>query len=137
MDEEESLRRFGVDPPPSALPEIRELLRVNTRREEQSEEGDLDLMRLCCVQLFNAGDLDDVLLIWAAKSSGWDANGMIDVALLCGAGLEATKAYLSADGSDDARDALRWLTECEAAGDFRDFDLVARAESFASYYGWS
>lgn len=60
-------------------------------------------MNLCCLQLFNAGQLSDVLTIWRAKESGWDAHCVIDVQLLlCGAGLPAAKAYLAAEGSEDA-----------------------------------
>jgi hypothetical protein len=44
-------------------------------------------MKLCCVQLFNAGFLTDVLLVWQPKESSWDAHCSIDVHLLCGAGL--------------------------------------------------
>ncbi|MFJ7048809.1 hypothetical protein ACIQVC_36210 [Streptomyces sp. NPDC101112] len=39
-------------------------------------------MKPCCVQLFNAGSLDDVLLIWKAKSASMDADGSIDIQLL-------------------------------------------------------
>jgi hypothetical protein len=48
-------------------------------------------MKLCCVQLFNAGDLDDVLRVWAAKRASFDVGCSIDVQLLCGgcAGLPA------------------------------------------------
>jgi hypothetical protein len=42
-------------------------------------------MKLCCAQLFNAGVLDDALLIWQAKEASWNTHNSIDVQLLCGA----------------------------------------------------
>ena len=48
-------------------------------------------MKLCCVQLFNAGGLRDVAMIWHAKTSSWDAHCSIDVQLLCAAGLGERK----------------------------------------------
>jgi hypothetical protein len=56
--------------------------------------GNTELMKLCCVQLFSAGLLQDVLLIWRAKVASMDADASIDVHLLCGAGLNETKAFL-------------------------------------------
>jgi hypothetical protein len=50
-------------------------------------------MKLCCVQLFNAGFLADVILICQAKESSWDAHCSIEIQLLCGAGLQETIAY--------------------------------------------
>ncbi|MFF0654819.1 MULTISPECIES: hypothetical protein [Micromonospora] len=61
-------------------------------------------------------------------------TGSIDVQLLCGAGLDATKAYLEANGSDDATEALRYLLDCEAAGDFDDFSVAEQTRWRAAYY---
>lgn len=38
--------------------------------------------------------IEDTRLIWQAKHLNMDAFFMIDVQLLCGAGLEATQLYL-------------------------------------------
>jgi hypothetical protein len=65
-------------------------LRAEAERRSQGD-GDTALTKLCCVQLFNAGVLDDVLLIWQAKEASWDAHNAIDVQLLRGAGLKETK----------------------------------------------
>ena len=39
------------------------------RERQRQGDGDTKLMKLCCVQLFNAGLPADVLLIWQAKES--------------------------------------------------------------------
>ncbi|MGQ5264822.1 hypothetical protein ACTWLT_29125 [Micromonospora sp. ZYX-F-536] len=132
MDEDESLRRYGLQPSCADLPRIREILRAQT--DLGQDDQDTELMKLCCVQLFNAGQLSDVLVIWRAKESSWDAHCSIDVQLLCGAGLDATRAHLEADGSDDAAEALRYLLECEAAGDFDTFSVAEETRWRASYY---
>jgi len=132
VDEEESLRRYGLRPAADDLDEIRGILRAEAQLSQ--DEQDTELMKLCCVQLFNAGHLDDVLTIWQAKESSWDAHSALDVQLLCGAGLDATKAHLAAEGSEPASKALRYLTECEAAGDFDDFSVTQHARWWAQYY---
>ncbi|MEH0980885.1 hypothetical protein [Micromonospora sp. CPCC 205556] len=133
MDRDDSLRRYGLHPAPADLDAIRVLL-VEQIEREYDDEGDRDLMRLCCSQLFHAGELRDVLLIWEAKGSSFDAHCTIDAQLLCGAGLAETKAYLAAEGSDAAADALEWLTGCDEAGDFTRFTVERYARSEASHY---
>ena len=136
MTEDEHLVAFGLRPRTEDLPAIRSLLATETARERASQgEGDTTLMKLCCVQLFNSGELADVLLIWRAKQASFDAANSIDIQLLCGSGLDKTKAYLSEQGSADAEAALRRLTECEAAGDFDDFSVEAYASWWSTYYG--
>ncbi|MFX0592649.1 hypothetical protein [Melissospora conviva] len=132
MNENESLRRYGLQPSSADLPRIREILQAQADLDQHDQ--DTELMKLCCVQLFNAGQLDDVLLIWQAKESSWDAHCSIDVQLLCGAGPDATKEHLAGNGSADAAEALRYLLECEAAGDFDNFSVADQARWRASYY---
>jgi hypothetical protein len=132
VNEDESLRRYGLRPSPADLPQIRKALLAEADLEQQDQ--DTELMKLCCVQLFNAGQLDDVLLIWQAKESSFDAHCSIDVQLLCGAGLAATKAHLEADGSPDAAHALEYLLGCEAAGNFDGFSVTEQARWWAEYY---
>lgn len=135
MDEDESLRRYGLRPSGAHLDEIRETLRIHAALERRAQgEGDTELMRLCCVQLFHAGDLDDVLTIWNAKRSSWDADSSIDVQLLCGAGLEETKAYLTTANPPEALAALDYLQLCEGAGDFEGFSVESRSRWYADYY---
>ncbi|GAA0562711.1 hypothetical protein GCM10010172_52450 [Paractinoplanes ferrugineus] len=132
MDEDELLRRYGLRPSTDVLGEIRRILR--TEAELIQDDQDTELMKLACVQLFNAGDLNDVLTIWQAKESSFDAHCALDVQLLCGAGLDATKAHLAADGSELADAALAYLTECEAAGNFRHFSVDQYARGWADYF---
>ncbi|MCX5067507.1 hypothetical protein OOJ91_16820 [Micromonospora lupini] len=132
MNEDESLRRYGLRPSSADLPRIRQVLLAEAERDQQDQ--DTELMKLCCLQLFNAGQLSDVLVIWRAKESSFDAHCSIDVQLLCGAGLAATKAHLEADGSPDAADARQYLLECEAAGDFDGFSAAEQSRWRADYY---
>jgi len=74
-------------------------------------------------------------MIWQAKESSWDAHCSIDVQLLCGAGLEATKKYLAAEGSPRAAAALDYLLQCEAADDFAGFSVENQSRWYSRYYG--
>lgn len=135
MNEGELLHLYGLRPAAEHLDRIRDLLTAESERERHSQgSGDTELMRLCCVQLFSAGVMSDVLTIWRAKSSSWDAFCSIDVQLLCGAGLAETTAYLATNGTAEAADALDHLRRCEAGGDFADFTVDRQAASYADYY---
>ncbi|MFC8515809.1 hypothetical protein [Streptomyces sp. NPDC057257] len=135
MDEDESLRRYGLHPAGADLDEVRGLLTEQTRLEKRAQgDGDTELMKLCCVQLFNAGSLDDVPLIWRAKTAGLDADCSIDIQLLCGSGLARTKAYLSRRHLPEAEAALQRISRCEAAGDFEDFSPAGLSAWYAAYY---
>jgi len=99
MTEDEILHRCGLHPGAEHLDLIRGLLAAQTELERQSQgSGDTEVMKLCCVQLFNAGVMCDVLTIWRAKFSSWDAFCSIDIQLLCGRGLAETKACLLSEG---------------------------------------
>ena len=135
MNEDESLRRYGLHPVGSDLDQVRELLAAQAAYEWQRQgDGDTELMKLCCVQLFNAGFVTDVLLIWQAKESSWDAHCLIDVQLLCGAGVAPTMAYLTAEGSAAAAAALGYVRQCEASGDFADFSAENQSQGYSRYY---
>ncbi|KUL70635.1 MULTISPECIES: hypothetical protein [unclassified Streptomyces] len=135
MDEEACLRRYGLRPAGADLDEVRVLLGEHAARERRAQgEGDTILMRLCCVQLFNSGALDDVLLIWDAKRSSFDAACSIDVEVLLGHGLDATKAHLSAHPTPSAAAALHRLRELETAGVFEDFSVEEFSASCDEYY---
>ncbi|WP_441248741.1 hypothetical protein [Kitasatospora sp. McL0602] len=135
MDEDESLRRYGLRPTGTSLGEVRELLTAQTRLERRAQgDGDTALMKLCCVQLFHAGGLDDVLLVWSAKTASFDSDCSIDIQLLCGAGLPETKAWLAARSTPEAGEALRRLLDCEAADDFEGFSVGTRSAWYAEYY---
>ncbi|MEU0402469.1 hypothetical protein ABZ318_19955 [Streptomyces sp. NPDC006197] len=136
MAVEESWRRYGLRPVGADLDEIRALLREHTARERHVQgEGDTELMRLCCFQLFNSGDLDDVLLIWSAKQASFDAACSIDIEFLLGHGLDATKAHLLANRAPSAAAALDRLRKLEADGEFEGFSVEERSASYDRYYG--
>lgn len=132
VDSDESLRRYGLQPSADDLDEIRGILR--SEAQLMQDDQDTELMKLSCVQMFNAGHLDDVMAVWQAKVSSWDAHCALDVQLLCGAGLDATKAHLAACGSGAAAEALQYITDCQAAGVFGDFDVDQQARWWAEYY---
>ena len=135
VTEDECLRRYGLKPRDDDLDEVRHILRAQAALERDRQgDGDTELMKLCCVQLFNVGLVDDVMAIWVAKESSWDAHNSIDVQLLCGAGLAETKAHLAAQGSETAAKALDYLLACEDAGDFEDFSVGKQSRWYADYY---
>lgn len=75
MDEDESLHRYGPRPTGVDLDEVRSLLVEHTRLEKLSRgDGDTEPMKLCRVQSFHAGGLDDVLLIRRAETARVDAD---------------------------------------------------------------
>jgi hypothetical protein len=135
MTESELLDRFGVSPVQEVLPIIRETLRTAAASERASQgSGDTELMKLCCVQLFCAGQLADVLEIWRAKTSSMDADASIDIQLLCGAGLSETTAHLANLQSHEAAAALERITQSEAAGDFDGFTVADYGAFWKRYY---
>lgn len=136
LDEDELLERLGLAPAACELDAVRALLADQTARERRCQgDGDTDVMRLCCVQLFSAGELRDVLPIWAAKTASFDAAGAVDVQLLCGAGLEATKRFLRGQPSREAEAALSHVLQCERSGDFAGFSPGQQMEGYRRYYG--
>jgi hypothetical protein len=129
------LLRFGLTVSADDLPDIRAALTVETNKERESQgRGDTELMKLCCVQLFGYGDVEDALLIWRAKSASMDASCAVDVQLLCGAGLDATKAFLAGHGSPDAERARARILDCEECGDFDEFSVERRMRDYEAYY---
>lgn len=129
------LERIGLVPASDSLPEIRSVLQAETRKEKASQgTGDVELMKLCCAQLFNAAHLDDVLLIWRAKSASMDSDGAIDIQSLCGAGLGETKKYLAGLEAVEAREALARLEESERCGEFEGFSVDDWRTFFADYF---
>ncbi|MBN9743657.1 hypothetical protein DMP23_21690 [Amycolatopsis sp. A1MSW2902] len=132
MTEDDLLERYGLHPAGGQLDEIRGILATEM---QAGFDANTELMKICCIQLFHYGSLNDVLLIWEAKESGWDAHCSIDVQLLCGAGLDETKAFLRAHPATLAREALEYLTECEEARDFDSFSVERWSEGYHSYYG--
>jgi hypothetical protein len=135
MNVTESLRRFGLVPADEALPHVRALLAKEAEAERHGRPREEDLALLCCVQLFSRALSEDVLRIWDAKQSGMDLSCYLDVQLLCGAGLEETKHFLSGQTGEAAMRALEYLKRCEDAGNFVDFSVEAYLNERRRYFG--
>jgi len=134
MNVDDLLQRFGLRVNKDDLPEIRQLLMAEARREAEGS-GDTEVVRLAAIQLFSAGLVEDVLPIWRAKQASFDASCSIDVQFLCGAGLAETKQYLATCVEPEAASALKYLEDCEAAGDFEDFSPEAQLIECERFYG--
>ena len=135
MNEDDVLSRFGLHPSSDELEAIRDLLREQIAKEHQSQgNGDTELMKLFCVHLFNAGSIEDVLLVWSAKTSSMDADASIEVRLLCGAGLPETKAFLARQPDGAASRALERIKKCETSGDFEGFVTTEVTAEYTEYY---
>lgn len=135
MNTKESFEQFGLVPSDDALPCIRTLLACEADAERHGRSRVEDLALLCCVQLFSRGMQEDVLRVWDAKQSGFDLACCIDAQLLCGAGLEETKRFLSTQTSANALQALAYLDKCEKAGDFAEFSIQGYLEEKRRYFG--
>jgi hypothetical protein len=131
MDEGEILARFGLVPRVEDLPEIRALLQTAAADERYSGEP----LKTLCIQLFSAGDPSDSLLIYRAKMSSFDAACNIDIQLVCGAGIERTKAFLLDCREPDAGKLLSDLESSISAGDFESFTPARHLEFYRKYYG--
>lgn len=132
MDQlEQVIDTYGLIPQIEHIHTIRTLLQkecANSQREDH------EYMRLLCVQLFSLGQLEDTGLIWQAKRLSMDSFVMIEVQLLCGAGLEQTKLYLLDIDEEEAIAELAYLEKCESAGDFEDFSKEEWIEQAKLYY---
>jgi hypothetical protein len=128
---EEHLAIYGLVPADDDLPRIRALLDRELKARGEGTAVD-DLALLCCVQLFSRGKFEDIGRIWAAKNTDFDFACMIEAHLLCGAGVEATKAYLKAQSDPELLEAL---ANIEAWGDeFDDFSPADHLRSYANYF---
>jgi len=133
MTEDEVIKDFGLIPKSQELPRIRQLLIDETTRGKQ-HNGNEALIKLFCIQLFAAANVEDSLLIWRAKQSNFNSGVGNDVQLMCGAGLKMTQDYLRELQSDEASKALGYLNSCEKAGDFRNWSPAAYLDSWRRYY---
>jgi hypothetical protein len=117
MTVEESLDRFGLRPADEHLGEIRKILAQETERESRDQgQGDTELMKLSAVQLFSAGQLEDVHL-------------------LAGAGLDRTRKYLEDMPEGRGREALDRIRSSEQSGDFAGFDVAEQMRFYEEYFG--
>jgi hypothetical protein len=132
MDEHDLLARFGLTPVAADLPEIRRL--IQTAIADSNRDSN-EPLKLLCIQLFSAGIPSDALLIYRAKMSSFDASCYIDIQLVCGAGLEATKAFLRASRASEAKALLAVLQDGKYTTDFEGFAPQQQLDSYRHYYG--
>lgn len=127
---------YGIVPASHQLDEVRRLLQEQIRLEQEAQgNSDFEVLRMCAVALFNAAIPSDTPLIWKAKQSSMDASVGLEVQLLCGAGLQATKSYLKDTCAEPcAGDILEYLEHCEQNGDFDGFDVVSFRQELEAYY---
>ena len=136
MNEDELLAKYGLNPAQSDLPVLRDLLRAEIDNPARYNDGN-DYLKALCILLFAGGQVQDAALIYEAKTSSFDAASYIDIELICGAGLEATRKHLSSLGTRPAQEALDHLQSWEAAGEFEDFTVAGQLEVYSNYYGLS
>jgi hypothetical protein len=129
-----ALARFGLPANPADRTAIIASLEEQIRLEAEGV-GDQFLMRLLCGLLFSLGVVEDSLLVWRAKECNFDTHCGIDVAFLCGAGLEESKAFLAVAGTEDAAAALEYLRHCEACGNLAGFTVAKELTELRRFYG--
>lgn len=130
---EEALSRFGLPASVHFRDELRTLLDEAIENVRQGE-GDTELLRVFCLQVFSLGVVEDSILIWKAKKSSFDSDCGLDVQFLCGAGLEATKDYLAKADLPFAPAILEYLSHCEKSGDFQDWTPGKTIADYRRYF---
>lgn len=129
-----AIARFGIPAQPGDRPAILAALEEQIRLEAE-EIGDQFLMRLLCGLLFTLGVAEDALAVWRAKQCNFDTHCGIDVAYLCGTGLEETKAFLAATATEEALSALEYVRHCEDCGNFDGFGVAKEVAELRRFYG--
>jgi hypothetical protein len=102
-------------------PLIRFLLEQEIAYHENSW-GSFESIRLCGVLLFLLAQVEDVCLLWEAKTANFDTMCGFDIQFLVGAGVAPTLAYLQHVEEEWAEDARVYLEECQQAGDFQNLE---------------
>ncbi|MBD0380177.1 hypothetical protein [Paenibacillus sedimenti] len=129
---DELLEKYGLVPETEYLEVIRKLL-IDEIENNNSEDN--EYLKTLCIKLFSLGNVEDTYLIWRAKNKNFDTGCYIDIQLLCGAGIEETKKYLSNDLSNDAFDELSYIENGVISGDFNDFSRAKIIKFYKEYYG--
>ena len=129
---DECLKLFGLRPTNEQAGVVAKLLEEQTTLETAAQgAGDTQLMRLLCAQLINTRAVVHSLRVWVAKSASMDADGSIDIQLLCGAGLPETERFLRDSGEFVA---LAPIEESVKAGTFDRFSVDDYAAFLDRYY---
>jgi hypothetical protein len=133
MSEDEAISDFGIPSSPDHRKAIIDAIETEMILEEQ-EEGDQMLLKCLCIQLFSIGCVEDCLVVWRVKSHCFDLMLGVDVQLLCGAGLETTRSFLTTSLDPTATEALSYLNECVETGDFQGWTPANTVADYRRYY---
>ncbi|MBM0256480.1 hypothetical protein [Micromonospora sp. 4G55] len=119
-DADQHLAAYGLRVAVDQVPIVRDVLMRETRHEADiyagmgTIPGNTQLMRICAVQLWHVGAVEDALLVHRARRTSMDATGAVDAELMLGAGVARTKEYLATLCTDEAReilDEIAWVEE--------------------------
>ncbi|GHO93438.1 hypothetical protein KSF_034860 [Reticulibacter mediterranei] len=105
--------------------EDRPLIRFLLEQEivyHENAWGIFESIRFCGALLFLLAQVEDVCLLWEAKTVNFDTMCGFDVQFLVGAGVAPTLAYLQHIKEEWAEDARIYLEECQQAGDFQNLE---------------
>jgi hypothetical protein len=105
--------------------EDRPLIRFLLEQEilyHENTWGIFESIRLCGALLFLLAQMEDVGLLWEAKTANFDTMSGFDIQLLVGAGVTPMLAYLQLVEEEWAEDARAYLEECQQAGDFQNLE---------------
>lgn len=97
------------------------------RKEPENEISIEDLM-LACYLLGKHNHVEDCLKIWEAKETDFDSYCGIDIQLMMFAGVSKTIAFLESQTSELAQRALKYVKDCDRAGDFTELDVYFNEE---------
>ncbi|GHO81168.1 hypothetical protein KSD_89390 [Ktedonobacter sp. SOSP1-85] len=84
-------------------------------------------IRLCGFLLSLLAQVEDVGLLWEAKTTSFDTMCGFDVQFLVGAGVASTVSYLQSIQEEWAQDALTYIEESQKAGDFHNLEHFREA----------
>ena len=73
----------------------------------------------CALYLYRIGEIDDMELMWRAKTINFDLYCAFDVQFLVGAGVDQTLEYLESKGLGEAK---TYMLECRDAGAFDNLE---------------
>ncbi|MBM0229699.1 MULTISPECIES: hypothetical protein [Micromonospora] len=138
-DADQHLAAYGLRVAAGQVPIVRDVLMRETQREAETYAGtgtvpgNTQLMRICAVQLWHVGAVEDALVVHRARGTSMDATGAIDAELMLGAGVAKTKDYLATVCTEEAREILEviaWVEESYDPGRYAAFlDRYYRAGS--------
>lgn len=82
----------------------------------------MDDLMLACYILGLHQQIADCLLIWEAKNVDFDTYCGVDIQLMAFAGVAPTICYLQTLDSEEAQNALKYMTACFNGGDFDNLE---------------